>query len=164
MSVIDRDLAAFAYIVRRIREETAGANEWDEAGVYAKVAELKGRHFWTSLEQVMRHAADPTAKTPGAIHRTFLPDKPAPQHWTPTKKGEECRKHAGQYRNSCGGCASEAQAADREETAVASAEPLMPQSAAKASARAALAMVCPHRLRPVACAICRTTTTEPEDA
>lgn len=79
MPVTDADARALTYLARRLRTETYGANDWDEAGVWTIVSGLIGQQLATSIERVARHAADPTAKTPGAINRPFIPAAPGPQ-------------------------------------------------------------------------------------
>lgn len=76
MPTTDQDARALTYLAKRLREETHGANRWDEAGISAIVTNLIGRNLPSVVEQVTRHACDPEAKTPGAINRPFLPDAP----------------------------------------------------------------------------------------
>jgi hypothetical protein len=76
--VNEQDVRALTYLAARIRSETHGAGRWDEAGIAAKVAELKGQGLAQAVERVARHAADRDAKTPGAILRPFLPDAQPP--------------------------------------------------------------------------------------
>lgn len=73
MPTNDQDIRALTYLAKRLRDETHGANRWDEAGIAAKVAELKGQQLSQVAERVIRHAADTQAKTPGAILRPFIP-------------------------------------------------------------------------------------------
>lgn len=122
--VTERDLTAIVYLVGRLRQETHGANTWDEIGISAKVRELLGQNLEITLERVFRHAADPEAKTPGAIHRGFLP--PAASEKAPTKRGnphrdEECPRHPGQWPDNCAGCNTDAHPATREDSPVADA-------------------------------------------
>ena len=70
----ERDAQALAYLAKRLREETYGAGPWDDAGIWAVIKPLVGRNLAIAIEQVTRHAADPEAKTPGAITRPFLPE------------------------------------------------------------------------------------------
>lgn len=91
MPTTDQDARALAYLVERIRIETNG-NRWDKPGIDAVLAKLVGKSLVPSIERVIRHAADPDAKTPGAILRPFVPagvaiDTP-PQ---PPRKHEACR-------------------------------------------------------------------------
>lgn len=111
----DHDAQAIAYLAGRLRQETYGAAAWDQAGIYAKVKELVGQNLELSLERILRHAADPEAKTPGAIHRPFLPpapsEKPHGKRGNPTK-ADECPGHPGQWADNCGGCAADSAAGD----------------------------------------------------
>lgn len=102
--VNERDLQAIAYLVARLRAETYGANTWDEAGIHAKLKPMVGRNLATTLEQVLRHAGDATAKTPGAIHRNFTPPPSVPTRRGNPKPGEDCPEHAGQWPDNCAGC------------------------------------------------------------
>ena len=78
MPTTERDAQALTYLARRLREETYGANTWDDAGIHAVVAELVGQDLAITVERVARHSADPAAMTPGAIRRPFLPDPQKP--------------------------------------------------------------------------------------
>lgn len=108
--VTERDVSAMVHLVSRLRQETHGANIWDGAGIHAKVKELLGQNLEITLERVLRHAADPEAKTPGAIHRAFLPpaasEKPAQKRGNPHRH-EECPRHPGQWPDTCAGCKNE---------------------------------------------------------
>lgn len=108
MTTNEQDARALAYLAARIRNETYGANKWDEPGIWVECKALIGQHLITAIERVTRHAADPDAKTPGAIRRPFLPQTTAhtpKQH--PPKRDAECEHHPGQWATSCGGCASD---------------------------------------------------------
>lgn len=74
MPMTDQDARALTYLARRLRDETNGACGWDDNGTYAVVSKLTGQNLAMSIERVTRHAADPEAKTPGAIQRPFIPD------------------------------------------------------------------------------------------
>lgn len=108
--VTERDLTAIVYLAGRLRAETHGANTWDEAGIVAKVRELLGQNLEITLERVFRHAADPEAKTPGAIHRGFLPpaasERPSAKRGNP-HRDEECPRHPGQWPDNCASCNTE---------------------------------------------------------
>lgn len=90
MPANDQDARALTYLARRIRTETHGAAQWDEAGTWAVVSKLIGQNLALAIERVTRHAADPGARTPGAINRPFVPDaatgstttrpEPVPKH------------------------------------------------------------------------------------
>ena len=110
--VNEQDARALAYLAGRLRTETDGACEWDAPGIWAEVKALLGRNLAITAEQVLRHAGDPTAKTPGAIRRPFTPDLPAAGPWRPPKRDQECRDHAGEHVDSCRMCAADRLAGD----------------------------------------------------
>lgn len=107
----ERDLRALAYLATRLRTETMGAGKWDDNGIWPILKKLEGQNLAVVIERVARHAADPEAKTPGAILRPFVPG-PAEEsrHPYPMRAGDpnECRTHKGQRIGYCGPCASEA--------------------------------------------------------
>jgi hypothetical protein len=72
--VNEQDVRALTYLAARIRSETSGCGKWDEAGIAAKISELRGQGLAQAVERVARHAADRDARTPAAILRPFLPD------------------------------------------------------------------------------------------
>jgi len=104
----EQDARAIAYLAGRLRDETHGAAKWDQPGIWAIVSGLIGRNLAVTIEQVTRHAADPEAKTPGAILRPFTPEAPGRQPARPPKRADECPHHPGQWSGSCGGCAVDA--------------------------------------------------------
>lgn len=140
----DQDARALTYIARRLRTETHGCREWDDAGTYAVVAELIGQNLALAVERITRHASDPEAKTPGAIRRPFVPDAPAGERYHPPKRGEDCPRHPGQWASNCGGCRADALAATYDDEHPATPEPRPrpaspdTKTAAMAAARAAL--------------------------
>ena len=72
---VDQDLRALTYLARRLRDETLGCAQWDEAGTFACLkAELAGQNLLISAQRVLAHATDRDAKTPGAIKRPFTPE------------------------------------------------------------------------------------------
>lgn len=107
----DQDARALTYLARRLRNETHGCRQWDEAGTWAKVSELIGQNLALSIERLLCHATDPEAKTPGSIKRPFTPPKPSeqPKRGGPPKahSREECPTHPGQWAGSCATCATE---------------------------------------------------------
>lgn len=107
MPTNDQDARALTYIACRIRKETHGAKEWDDAGTYAVIAELIGQNLAITVERVTRHAADPEAKMPGAIKRPFVPAAQEPGPRFPAKAGEDCRIHPGEWIDTCRACASD---------------------------------------------------------
>lgn len=171
MPTTDQDARALTYLAKRLREETYGANTWDEAGIHAVIAKLIGRNLPTLVEQVTRHASDPEAKTPGAINRPFLPEAPKAGANYPPKKHEACPNHPGHRADSCAGCAADKLAGDP------TAEPVRPRPSgigqqALRQARAELARVqqdtCGHgvsaRGRCADCGERETETTTAEEA
>lgn len=76
MTTNDQDARALTYLARRLRTETSGAGDWDEAGTWAVISRLIGQNLAITIERVTRHAGDANAKTPGAITRPFTPDVP----------------------------------------------------------------------------------------
>jgi hypothetical protein len=116
MPVTDQDARALTYLACRIRKETHGARAWDEAGTYSVVAELIGHSLATTTERVIRHAADPEAKTPGAIKRPFVPAAAEPGPRFPAKPGEDCRIHKGEWADTCRSCAADRLAGDTPRT------------------------------------------------
>ena len=156
MPMTTRDAQALTYLVRRIREETYGANDWDENGIAAVLAKLVGRNLPITVEQVYRHAADAAAKTPGAISRPFLPDAPKPTgHRQSPKRSEECRLHPGEWPPpNCRPCATEGReqeyAGARDEDESADARAALEQLHGKAAWDAArLAIHHPASARPL---------------
>lgn len=74
MPTTDQDARALTYLARRLRAETHGARAWDEAGTYTAVVKYVGQNLAETVERITRHAADPEARTPGAIARPFVPE------------------------------------------------------------------------------------------
>jgi hypothetical protein len=75
MPTTDQDLRALTYLARRLRDETHGCAQWDEAGTFACLkTELAGQNLLIACQRVLGHATDPEAKTPGAIKRPFTPE------------------------------------------------------------------------------------------
>jgi hypothetical protein len=79
MPTTDQDLRALTYLARRLRDETHGCAQWDEAGTFACLKDaLAGQNLLISMQRVIGHATDPDAKTPGAIKRPFVPEPAKP--------------------------------------------------------------------------------------
>lgn len=116
MPTTDRDAQALAYLAGRLRDETPGARKWDDAGTFQVLkAELVGKNLAMSVEAVLCHATDTEAKTPGSLRRPFNPPRPSDKpkdRAHPPKRGEDCRRHPGQWADNCGGCAADRRAAD----------------------------------------------------
>ena len=76
MTTTEQDARALAYLAGRLREDTYGAGKWDAPGIWTEVSALIGQNLAVTIERVCRHAADPDAKTPGAIRRPYTPGPP----------------------------------------------------------------------------------------
>lgn len=107
MTVQLDDAKVFTYLARRLRKETYGCAEWDEAGTYAVIREFVGHTYSETLHLVVGHAMDPAARTPGAMRRPFVPKRDDGGRRQPAKAGEDCKRHAGEYVGSCRACAVE---------------------------------------------------------
>lgn len=109
MPLTDQDARALTHLACRIRKDTHGASTWDEHGTYANIAKLIGRNLAISAEQVLRHAGDPEAKTPGAIMRPFVPEAPSEKHDRayPPRRDEVCPRHPAYRAENCGGCVAD---------------------------------------------------------
>ena len=99
MTITDQDARALAYLARRIRAD-ANLSRWDEPGILAALAGSQTWSLAVAAERVIRHAADPTAETPGAIRRPFLPDAPAGTAPRPPRRDEACPV-CNRYRDQC---------------------------------------------------------------
>lgn len=89
MPVTEQDVRALTYLARRLRAE-AGGSAWDEAGALAAVSQLTGRELAASIERITRHATDPEARTPAAIHRPFLPPPASTAGPTGPRRRDQC--------------------------------------------------------------------------
>ena len=111
MATTDQDLAGLVYFARRLREETYGCGTWDEPGIVAAVAEMKNWTLEVALEQILRRATDPEARTPKAIlHKVSSASLPSekPKYGGPVKAADECPLHIGQPRPPhCATCATD---------------------------------------------------------
>jgi hypothetical protein len=119
MSIDDQELRALAFLALRVRKATNGAGPWDEPGLMANLRKLQTRNLHLTIEHVLRHAADPAAKSPGVLLGSFTPEAPKAGggHWMPPKRDEECPKHPGKHRDSCGGCVADELAVEYDEPA-----------------------------------------------
>jgi hypothetical protein len=107
MPTNDRDIQALTYLATRLRTETMGAGEWDQAGTHAVISRFKSHNLAVTIERVTRHAADTEARTPGAMERPFVPAPPVAGPRTNAKAGDpdECRRHVGEHVGTCRPCA-----------------------------------------------------------
>lgn len=112
MSIDEQELRAIAYLAIRVRKATFGCAPWDELGLMANLRKIQNRNLHLTIEHVMRHAADPNAKSPGVLAGSFTPEAPKAERYTPPKKHQECKIHPGQWASSCGGCRSTELAGD----------------------------------------------------
>jgi hypothetical protein len=132
MSIDDQELRALAFLALRVRRATPGAGPWDENGLMANLRKIANRNLHMTIEHVLRHAADPKAKTPGVIQGSHTPAAPvADKRAHPPKRHEACPRCGG-FKGNCA-CQHESRAWDDDERT----EPMTKQ-AALAAARAAL--------------------------
>lgn len=91
-----------------------GAPRWDEAGTHAAIVECCASwDFAAATEHVLAHARDPKARTPFAIKGPKPHTDPTRAGRQPAKAGgDECQIHAGEYADSCRGCAADALVGD----------------------------------------------------
>lgn len=108
MPIQDDELRAIHFLATRIRRATAGAGPWDEHGLMVNLRKVQNRNLHMTTESVLRHAADPKAKSPGVIVAAFTPPPPSNEGTPhPPKKADECRLHPGQYASTCATCITE---------------------------------------------------------
>lgn len=108
MTVNLQDAQTLTYLACRLRAETYGCGNWDQAGTFSVIRELIGQNYAESLHRVVGHAMDPEARTPGAIRRPFVPKRTdEPGRRQPAKAGEDCLRHPGEYVGSCRPCSVE---------------------------------------------------------
>lgn len=92
----DQELRAIQFLAERVRKATNGAAPWDSAGLAANLRKLATRNLHMTIEHVLRHAADPDAKTPGVLLGAYTPAAPTsggrPQ---PPRKHEQCTRCGG---------------------------------------------------------------------
>jgi hypothetical protein len=98
--VTDQDIPWLVHGIKRLRSETHGAAQWDDAGIVAEVRKFIGQNFQITLERVFAHAADPEAKTPGALRRSFTPTTTRSTAAHPLKKDNQCLT-CGQHLTLC---------------------------------------------------------------
>jgi hypothetical protein len=102
MPTSDQDLRALTYLTRRLRDETHGCNQWDEAGTFANLKDaLAGQNLLIACQRVLGHATDPEAKTPGAIKRPFIPEPATPTPprivYDPRQVCHDCGRRDGEH-------------------------------------------------------------------
>ncbi len=135
----DQELRAIAFLAMRVRRSTYGAGPWDEAGLMTNLRKIADRNLHMTVEHVLRHAADPKAKSPGVIVGHWTPEAPKdePKRVGPPKRDQECPHHPGQYADNCGGCQADQRADDEHASPPRPREPVDPTAPA-AAIRAAL--------------------------
>lgn len=130
-------------------------DDWDEPGCLAAVAAVKDRDPHDVAMAAIRLCATAEAKTPGAL-------KVAGQHWRervsgatvryPPKRGEDCRKHAGEWPETCRGCASDRLAGtDSTFNPRRTEAPGTVVQLARANLTQARAQLCSHGVHPKLC-------------
>ena len=104
-------LQALTWLACETRRTTIGAAEWDKPGTHKAITDICGTWgFVTAVDHVIAHARDSKARTPYAMRGTKPNPEPTNRRPHPLRANdpEECRTHAGQHRDHCGPCASEA--------------------------------------------------------
>jgi hypothetical protein len=112
MPVDDQELRAIAFLAIRVRRATHGAGAWDEDGLMVNLRKIANRNLHLVIEGVMRHAADPKAKTPGVILGRFTPEPPQGDHPHPVTRDRQCSRCGGELP-SCA-CTRESRAVEYE--------------------------------------------------
>lgn len=113
-----------------------GAPRWDEEGVFRNIGKINTWSLPMLIEHVIRHAADPKAKTPGVIGSSHTPAELGMPTPGPIRRGEECRAHVGERAESCTWCVRDVRAWDELE-----ADPVEPLPDPVTVARAAIRAV-----------------------
>lgn len=89
----EQDARALTYLAGRIRQETYGAGPWDDDGTMANLRKLLGRNLAIVAEQVVCHASDAGARTPGVLAGPHLAKKPSerdPERFHPPRSEDAC--------------------------------------------------------------------------
>jgi hypothetical protein len=106
-TMTDEELRALTFLV--IRQRPAHSKPWEEAGTYAHIARLRDRGLNREAitDRAFKTAWDKTAETPGRMANPpkYPVDAPVDNTFRPPKIENECDKHPGQWRGSCGPCA-----------------------------------------------------------
>ena len=96
MPIADDELRAIQFLADRVRRATPGATPWDAVGLAANLRKLAGRNLHMTIEHVIRHAADPAAKTPGVLASGFTPAAPTDGgRFHPPSAADACRTCGG---------------------------------------------------------------------
>lgn len=95
MPIDDQELRAIAFLALRVRRATPGAGPWDEDGLIANLRKIANRNLHLTIEHVLRHAADPNAKSPGVLAGRFTPAAPASERPYPPRRADQCRRCGG---------------------------------------------------------------------
>lgn len=109
--MIPADVPMLTELARRLREETHGCGPWDPAGIAKVITEMRTWNLEVVVEQILRRATDPDARTPKAmLHHASSAPLPSqkPKYAGPLKAADECPKHIGQPRPPhCATCATD---------------------------------------------------------
>lgn len=85
----DLTLSALGHLVTVIRADRK-LPTWDRRGIDQVLASLRHLDAHELATRAIGHAADPEARTPGALRRPFLPTPAAPRPAGPPPKREQC--------------------------------------------------------------------------
>lgn len=106
MSIDDQQIRAIAFLAARCRP--TGSKPWDEAGIAANLRKIAHVDSAEVIIATIRAATNRKADTPGVIPNM------TGEHWRervterqparPPRREDECKTHAGQWADSCGGC------------------------------------------------------------
>jgi hypothetical protein len=77
------------------------APRWDEAGTLAAIKRIATWNLAVVIDNVIKHASDPRAVSPGVIGGNYTPPDVVKPSATPPKKHEQCARCGGLK----GGCA-----------------------------------------------------------
>lgn len=123
-----RMLTALAVACRPV-----GAPRWDDEGTFRAIGKIQSWSLPIVIEHVIRHAADPKAKTPGVIGSSHTPAELGMPTPGPMRRGENCTKHIGERAESCSWCVHGIKAWDEIDP-----EPTTPTTTGPDGVRAAL--------------------------
>lgn len=93
MPLDDQELRAVQFLGERVRKATPGCGVWDEPGFTANLVKLRHWNLHLLIEHVIRHSADPKAKTPGVLLGAYTPTAPAVEMaHQPLRREEQCAR------------------------------------------------------------------------
>lgn len=141
--------------------------EWDLPGCVSVVARLKDRDPANLAMAAVRLCATPEAATPGALLN------PEGGHWRervsaspmryPPKSHESCRKHPGEWEDTCRGCAGDKLAGDDSTFNPRRTEAGDRVATLKALHAQTVANLCSHGVPPKFCIDHRNPSAETEE-